>query len=270
MMFEINNPGKTVSELEEQTSRTIRIRVVDLETTGLTATEHAPCEVGCVDLETANLGDERVWSCARNEKVSGLCNPQRLMPPEASAIHHIVDDDVMDTKDWKTALRELAAHRPEADIYAAHNAKFEQLWITQDYTQDKPWICTYKCALRLWPDAPGHSNQTLRYWRNLIQIEAVPHIRAFANQTHRALPDAYVTSWLLREMLKETSLEQLIAWSNEPALLPRIHFGQHRGKKWSEIESGFLNWVLARDFDEDVMHTARTELERRRAQCGND
>jgi hypothetical protein len=26
-----------------------------------------------------------------------------------------------------------------------------------------PWICTYKCALRVWPDLDGHSNQELRY-----------------------------------------------------------------------------------------------------------
>jgi exodeoxyribonuclease X len=26
-----------------------------------------------------------------------------------------------------------------------------------------PWICSYKCALRVWPELDGHSNQELRY-----------------------------------------------------------------------------------------------------------
>ena len=43
---------------------------------------------------------------------------------------------------------------------AAHNADFE----TKFFEPMLPVICTYKAALRVWPDAPSHSNGALRYW----------------------------------------------------------------------------------------------------------
>lgn len=33
--------------------------------------------------------------------------------------------------------------------------------------------------------------------------------------------------------------------------------------KWSEVDFSFLGWILARDFEEDVIFTARTERDRR-------
>jgi exodeoxyribonuclease X len=56
----------------------------------------------------------------------------------------------------------------------------------------------------------------------------------------------------------------LIKWTAEPALLPRITFGKYRGTKWADVDEGFLRWVADRDFDEDTLFTARSELERRR------
>jgi exodeoxyribonuclease X len=79
---------------------------------------------------------------------------------------------------------------------------------------------------------------------------------------HRAMPDAYVTAHHLRDMLNETSLHQLLAWSAEPGPLPRVPVGPDRGKSW---ELASLNGVreLAVDRDVDVRFTAETELRRR-------
>ena len=46
---------------------------------------------------------------------------------------------------------------------------------------------------------------------------------------HRAGPDAYVTAHHLRDMLAEASVEQLLVWSQEPGLLPRVPAGPSRG-----------------------------------------
>jgi hypothetical protein len=35
-------------------------------------------------------------------------------------------------------------------------------------------------------------------------------------------------------VLELATVEELIAWTGEPALLPRVTFGQHRGCKWDE------------------------------------
>ena len=79
---------------------------------------------------------------------------------------------------------------------------------------------------------------------------------------HRALPDAYVTAHHLRDMLNEASADQLLAWSQEPGLLPRVPAGADRGKAFCDLEGEALR-ALARDRDTDVRYSADTELRRR-------
>lgn len=229
------------------------IRVIDLEATGFPP-DAAPIEIGAVDVSAGDLQPTTLSIFG-----SDLIHTERAIPPEASAVHHIVADDILGAPTWENVLpRYLQMGEP--DVFAAHNAKFERAFITDALTGGRPWICTWKCALRLWPDAPGHSNQVLRYWRNPPGLE-----RDVAYLAHRALPDAYVTAHLLVAMLEQASVEQLIAWSAEPALLARIPFGDFRGSPWSACDVGFLHWVLRRDFDEDLLFTARHELQRREA-----
>ena len=79
---------------------------------------------------------------------------------------------------------------------------------------------------------------------------------------HRALPDAYVTAHHLRDMLNEASADQLLAWSQEPGLLPRVPAGVDRGKSFSDVGDEALK-ALARNRDADVRFSAETELRRR-------
>lgn len=233
------------------------IRVVDLETTGMAAPDAAPCEVAWVDLRAI----DNAWEIDLFSMRSLLCNPSRQIPPEVSAVHHIVDEDVADKMFWTEALAACAAKddplfRPSA--FAAHNAKFERQWLTRDVVGEAPVICTYKCALRAWPDAPSHSNQSLRYWLKPAGLD-----REIAAVAHRALPDAYVTAFTLIELLKMLTIEQLVSISSEPALLPKVRFGKHAGKAWGDVPSDYLQWCLRQDMDEDVIFTARHELSRR-------
>jgi exodeoxyribonuclease X len=127
--------------------------------------------------------------------------------------------------------------RPEGGVQAlaAHRAAFEQRYCTPRFTGGAPWICTWKCALRLWPHLSGFSNQMLRYQRmpeGLVHELGLP--------AHRALPDAYVTAHHLRDMLNEASLEQLLAWSREPGLLARVPAGPDRGKPWDRLDADAL------------------------------
>jgi exodeoxyribonuclease X len=68
--------------------------------------------------------------------------------------------------------------------------------------------------------------------------------RSMADRAHRAMPDAYVTTHLLREILKHASIQELIRWTNEPVLLPRVLFGKHRGQKWTDVPPDYLQWIL--------------------------
>ena len=57
-------------------------------------------------------------------------------------------------------------------------------------------------------------------------------------------------------------MDQLVAWSSEPGLLPRIPSGSERGKAWRDVGLDELQ-ALAADRDADIRFSADTELRRR-------
>jgi exodeoxyribonuclease X len=71
------------------------------------------------------------------------------------------------------------------------------------------------------------------------------------------LPDAYVTAHILLELLHVATLEELVAWTTQPVLLPRVTFGKHRGGAWNEVPADYLGWIVEKsDLSEDVKFTA--------------
>lgn len=228
-----------------------RVRVIDLETSG--SGPNDVCEIGWQDVVQDADGRWRI----DDERGARLVNPGHPISPETMAVHHIIDADVAGAPFWKDAASPVL--RPEGGVQAlaAHRAAFEQRYCTPRHTGGAPWICTWKCALRLWPQLSGFSNQMLRYQRMPEGL-----VRELGLPAHRALPDAYVTAHHLRDMLNEASLEQLLAWSREPGLLPRVPVGPDRGKSWDRLSVEALQaFVQGRDLD--VRFTAETELRRR-------
>ena len=228
------------------------VRVIDLETTGGSPPAHGVCEIGWQDVTTDADGAWQVTEA----RGSFLTHPGRSIPPVTAAVHHIIDGDVVSAPLFRDAAPAIL--RGDFVALAAHRASFEGRWCVPALTGGLPWICTWKCALRVWPAAPSFSNQVLRYWRMPSGLD-----RDRGLPVHRAGPDAYVTAHHLRDMLKTASVEQLIAWSALPGLLPRVYTGPFKGKPWRELDDGTLA-AFAADRDEDVRFTARTEQERRR------
>lgn len=229
------------------------IRVVDLETTGSAPPAHGVCEVGWQDVA---LGEDGRWDL-KGDGGSILVNPGRPLPPITQAIHHILEEQLADAPWWHDVARQVLDPWPRRLALAAHHADFEQKFCTPPLTHGADWICTWKCALRLWPDSPSFSNQVLRYWRKPAGLE---HERGLP--AHRAFPDAYVTAFHLRDMLNEASVAQLIEWSTLPGLLPRVRSGPHRGRDWRELdEETLVDFV--HDRDPDVRYSAEQEMARR-------
>jgi exodeoxyribonuclease X len=225
------------------------IRVIDFETTGTEPAEGAQvCEVGTCDLhlEKREIETPQTWLCGVDS-----------MPPEVRAVHHI---SLAECEGWPPFDPDVMFNRTnEANAIAAHNAEFE----TKFFSWPVPVICTYKAALRIWPDAPSHSNGALRYW-----LEDAGKIRpdhALTQPAHRAGPDAYVTAHLLLALFDAGATgRDMIAWTKEPRLLPTCPIGKFRGKPWSEVEPGFLGWMLRQEsMEEDLKWNARREIARR-------
>lgn len=226
-----------------------KIVVVDVETTGMEPPEAAVCEFAAVIVHKRLLTE--------HGGRSSLVNPERPIPPEVRAIHHITDVDVVDAplldellSDFQMAY--FAGERirliddPDL-IFAAHFAEFDRKFLPQ--FKDRTWLCTYRLAMHLYPEVPGFSNQVLRYCL-LLPGPSSPL------PPHRALPDAEVTANLLAFMLREHSVEELLEMQDKPVLLRKIRFGMHSGSLWSDIPQGYLRWILDQDFDKDTRHTA--------------
>lgn len=219
----------------------------------------------CLDFETTNVEpkDAKVCEAAvygTTWEFDSLVNPGIPIPAETSAVHHITDADVEGAQDWPFVKAQLRAglERTPLVFLIAHNAKYEKEILGE--FADVLWICTYKCALRVWPDAPSHKNEVLRYHLGLTDNRG----RNGTQRSHSAFHDAKVTHAIFCELLNHASIDDMIRWTEEPALFPKFSFGKFRGKPWSAADNGYLNWIIRQsDMDDDVKWNAQRELNRR-------
>lgn len=261
------------------------ISTVDFETTGKEASEAFAIEAALACPDDGAYGLESFISLPPNETI----------PPETSAVHHIIDSDLEGAPDWITVVDILwgaVSNGGELGVseivMVAHNAEYEQAVLAGTSFDFVHWVCTYKCALIAWPDAPSHSNEGLRYWLGFGTG------RKNQQASHSALHDCKVTAGIYRalygffyaELCSEGLLDggveinsdearnmvvrRMINISKEPAQLSKCPIGNERGKKWEDIDGGFLSWCLRQpNMREDVKHAATKELERRRNRGGS-
>jgi hypothetical protein len=95
-----------------------------------------------------------------------------------------------------------------------------------------------------------------------------------------------VTARILARLLAERTVDELLALSTMPVLLPKVNFGMHYGTPWNEVPTDYLRWILreiemnslkratgisveqSRFDDPDFTLTVRTELAKRSAAPG--
>jgi exodeoxyribonuclease X len=240
--------------------------VLDCETTG---TDHAVDRV--VELGAVLTSETETLAYA-----STLVNPGIPIRPDASAVHHLVDENVANAPALERAVEDVVAvvmqgqDRFEVDAYVAHNAPFDRGFLGEHFSA-APWIDTYRAAKRYLPDLPGHSNQFLRYGLGL-PVKHQSEILDPAMSPHRALGDAIVTAALLRFLLagpagedyRRLGMRDFAAHVDSPLLLTTVGFGKHQGKPWAEVPADYLAWMLRQNpgFDYDTEFTARYYMQR--------
>lgn len=225
--------------------------VIDTETTG-------------IDKYSDKLVELAAIRYTSDETYSELCNPGREIPAEAMAIHHITQSMVAAAPSPSEIILEMLANMGQPSLLVAHNAKFDRDMLRSVWPAGGPripWVCTMKVARTVWPDAPRHTNQVLRYWLNLD----IPQDLIEGLAPHRALYDIVVTREIFRAALTKMPLDDMIELSNKPSLLKKVGFGKHKGKLWSEVDRGYLLWCVKQEgLDEDVAYTAQHYLNPRR------
>jgi len=185
---------------------------------------------------------------------------------EARAKHHISDEMIAGEIRPDEAARMLADG--DHDYLVAHNIDHEKHYLgpgvrpstSGGESEPREWICTYKTALRIWPDSPGHKLHELRYFLDLDAADDFNEDHAMP--PHRAGPDAYVCMHLLRRILKEITVEKAVLWSSGPALLYMCFMKKHKGKPWHEVareDPSYLDFILNKSdiTDRDIRATAK-------------
>ena len=230
------------------------IHVIDVETTALDPEADRIVEIAAVTVALEPRPHVEALALAT------LVNPGVPIGPVAQSIHHIGDDMVAGAPRYQSLiprLGELARSGP----FAAHRAAFDRAFTGSR----RPWICTWRLARHLWPEAPGHANQVLRYH---LRLEVDERLAGEAGIVpHRASGDALVSAALLvRELEQAPAGADLPAWalglSAQPVLLPVATFGKHRGERWSDVPRDYIEYLAGQPLDdEDLVHTLRSALE---------
>ena len=224
-----------------------RVIVLDTETTGLDPTSDQIVELAAIGVDL------------KHEVFETLVDPCRDIPPEAMAVHHITEKMCRGKPVGVDAVGEMLAFMDFPEVIVAHNAKFDRAFIEALAPPNyKPkWICTYKSAQVIWPNAPRHTNQVLRYWLGLNPN--LPDGLA----PHRALYDILVTREIFQSLLTFKTINELHQISSNPVLLTTCSFGKHKGKPWSQVDRGYLQWIVRQpeeEMNEDVRFTAQHYL----------
>lgn len=223
------------------------LRIIDFETTGIPSEDnpHSVVEAAFIDIDAETKQE------VSNYKT--LVVPTTDMDLEARAVHHISHEEATG-KGLRWAIVASKIEEKSDDqviVYVAHNADYEKNFFNPDGAL---WIDTYKVALKLYPDAPKHSNQVLKYFLDIR--DADNH-----HPPHRALPDCRVTSKILIKMADKIKLNEMIHISKQPPYLTKMPFGKHYGEKFEDIPHDYLRWISGQsDIDEAVIAAANRVL----------
>lgn len=188
---------------------------------------------------------------------------QRYQPSKpctfgALAVHHILPEEL-------EGMPPASSFRLPADVQylCGHSVDFDWEAIGKP---DVKRICTCAMAKALWPKAESHSQSALLY-----MLEGPTRAtRHMLKDAHSAAADVANNLILLGHIL--AAKPEITTWSalhafSEEARIPTIMFmGRNKGEPITSLESGEIDWYLARDFIDPYQRLAlEREMKRRRS-----
>ncbi|HPI41168.1 MAG TPA: 3'-5' exonuclease [Pseudobdellovibrionaceae bacterium] len=188
----------------------------DVETTGTVPGVDQIVEIGAVKF--VNGEPDALFTT--------LVNPQRTIPPGASAVNGITNDMVANKPLIESLLPAFAEFCAD-HVLVAHNAPFDTQFISSDikkYQAQAPRgiiLDTLPLARKLYPGLPNYKLGTL-----------IQHLKIPTTQFHRAEEDATYCGRLFLKLVQRVSpqghwppLENLVTLTGKPALLfPKIDY----------------------------------------------
>ena len=227
-----------------------------------------------LDLETTGLEvNDKICSISilyDAEYKYELINEGKKIPPQASAIHHIKNEDIQ----GKVVFSEseiytfLQKYNNLDNTLVAHNIKFD---LEKLASHNLLWrgaiIDTLKVTKHLIPECELFSLQVLRYelllYRQEEEIKKRYGIKD-ALLAHNALGDAVVLKLLFEYLEELSSVDMMQELSFKNVLLEKFSFGKYKGRYIEEIclnDRSYVEWMLGSDIDEDMKYSINHYLQ---------
>ena len=105
---------------------------LDTETTGL----HPDKGDRIIEISIIKVDSEDDWSRTMPEFNTRL-NPRKVISPEASAVHHIYNEDVDDCPFFEDIADELSLYLSDVDLLVCHNLQFDGSFLINEFQKVK-------------------------------------------------------------------------------------------------------------------------------------
>jgi len=205
----------------------LRIIYYDTETTGISADKDNIIEIAAYDLDNDTSFVE-------------LVNPERPIPPGATAIHHITDEMVSSAPTFADiGKRFIEFCHGEVVLIAHNNDNFDIHFLRNEFERHdmkmpESWkfIDSLKWARRYRPDLPKH---TLQYLREIYGIQI--------NNAHRAMDDVIILHKVFSAMIKDLPIETVYNLISQKRKITSMPFGKHKGKPLDKVPKDYIEWL---------------------------
>ena len=231
----------------------------DLETTGINIASDRIVEISY--LRIAVNGEE--------DSKTRLINPEMPIPPQATAIHGITDDDVKNAPTFKMIAKSLAAQIEGCDLAGYNSNRFDIPLLAEEFLRADVDIDLMR---RKFVDI-----QTIFHKKEPRNLSAAYkfYCNSDLENAHSAAADTKATYEILQAQLDRypdlkndvTFLSEYSSFNNQADFAGRIiynerkqeviNFGKYKGRLVEEVfqeDPGYYGWIMQGDF---ALHTKK-------------
>lgn len=226
----------------------------DLETTGINITQDRIVEISFL----------KVYPNGKEDVKSRRINPGIPIPPQATAIHGITDDDVKDCPTFRQVARSLADQLEGCDLAGFNSSRFDVPMLAEEFLRAG---VDFDMSKRKFVDV-----QIIFHRKEQRTLEAAYtfYCNKQLENAHSAEADAIATYEVLKSQLDrypdlandiESLSKEYSSFNNNVDFAGRIilneegvevfNFGKHKGKPVLQVlknEPGYYSWMMDGDF----------------------
>lgn len=249
-----NIPPTPVIEDDFEFIEKLDFCIVDVETTGVDPSIDRITEIAIIRFSNGEIIEPFVT----------LVDPEILIPPTASAVNHITNKTVAGFPKIGDLIPIIRDYVGDSQC-VAHNAFFDRVFVNpllgsegapqptyhehkyegRSPDRGREWMCTMRLAKHLFPEAPGYSNEALRYW---LGVEP----EYDGKDTHRAGYDIMVTLGIFIKLVSKArktyqinDIRDLMGLSRKEIFIDKLNWGAHKDKPLKDVPSDYIKWALS-------------------------